>query len=130
MRPGDVLAVLIIPAVSAEPMKTMAALLDDPSPIHYDAAVVRALGLGDQPLNQGPMNLGYLARVACAAAGGGARSLHRIRVRYLDSVFAGERVECSATVAALNPDAGTVDLELRASADGRPVLSGTATISR
>jgi len=128
MKPGDVLEPLVIEAVDTEPMKTMAALLGDPTPIHYDAEVVRALGLGDAPINQGPMNIGYLVELACRA-GGGPQALRRIAVRLHGSVFAGDRVECTATVAAVDEAAGTAELELRATAGGRDVLSGSATIA-
>ena len=128
MRPGDVLEPLVIEAVSPEPMKTMAALLDDPSPIHYDAEVVRELGLGDAPINQGPMNIGYLVELACRV-GGGPQALRRIAVRLGGSVFAGDRVECTATVVAVDEASGEVQLELRGTSGGRDVLRGAATIA-
>jgi acyl dehydratase len=128
LRPGDTLPPLVVEAVSREPMKTMAALLDDPSPIHYDAELVRELGLGQEPINQGCMNLGYLVEMLCRGAGGPA-ALRRIRVRYLGSIYAGERVECTATVTAVDTASGDVDLALGATADGRPVLTGAATIA-
>jgi acyl dehydratase len=106
----------------------MAALLDDPSPIHYDVEVVRSLGLGDAPINQGPMNIGYLVELVCRV-GGGPAALRRIAVRLQGSVFAGERVECTATVVSVDAESGLAELDLRATADGRDVLSGTATIA-
>lgn len=126
MKVGDRLAPLLVD-VSAEPMKTMAAILDDPTPIHYDAGAVRALGLGDAPVNQGPMNIGYLVELLCRRAGGAA-AVRRVRVRLLDNVFAGDRVECTARVVAIDNDSGEVALELAASASGRPVLTGEATV--
>ena len=42
-----------VPSVSAEKMKTMAALLSEPRLIHWDVATVRALGMGERPINQG-----------------------------------------------------------------------------
>jgi len=86
------------------------------------------LGLGDAPINQGPMNIGYLVELACRA-GGGPQALRRIAVRLHGSVFAGDRVECTATVAAVDEPAGGAELELRATAGGRDVLSGSATIA-
>lgn len=127
MKTGDELAPLVIDPVSPEPMKTMAALLRDPSPIHFDAEVVRGLGLGERPINQGPMNIAYLIELAARNAGG-PRALRRIRVRLLGNVFAGDRVECRGQVTGV--DEHEIHLELTATVGERPVASGQATLSR
>ncbi len=127
LQPGHELPPYVVESVSPEPMKTMAAILDDPNPIHFDADSVRALGLGDRPINQGPSNLGYLMEMLVGFAGTPER-VRRVRVRFLGNVFAGERVECTGSVAAVDPAAGTAQLEVEAHADGRPVLSGTAMV--
>ena len=97
LQPGQALPPHVIESVSPEPMKTMAAILDDPNPIHYDEASVRALGLGERPINQGPSNLGYLMEMLVGFAGSAER-VRRVRVRFLGNVFAGQRVECSGSV--------------------------------
>lgn len=127
LQPGQALEPHVIESVSPEPMKTMAAILDDPNPIHYDTASVRALGLGERPINQGPSNLGYLMEMLVEFAGSAER-LRRVRVRFLGNVFAGERVECKGSVTSVDAAAGTAELAVDASADGRPVLSGIAVI--
>ena len=127
LQPGQALEPHVIESVSPEPMKTMAAILDDPNPIHYDAASVRALGLGERPINQGPSNLGYLMEMLVEFAGSAER-VRRVRVRFLGNVFAGERVECNGSVTSVDAAAGTAELAVEASADGRPVLSGIAVI--
>jgi acyl dehydratase len=127
MQPGDIAARLVVDPVPASSMKTMAALLNDPVPIHWDAALVKELGLGDRPINQGPINAGYLVELASKAAGG-PDGIRAISVRFHDNVFAGDRVECEATVRAADPAGGTVELELSATASGRVVMSGKATI--
>jgi acyl dehydratase len=127
LQPGQALPPHVIESVSPEPMKTMAAILDDPNPIHYDEASVRALGLGERPINQGPSNLGYLMEMLVGFAGSAER-VRRVRVRFLGNVFAGERVECSGSVTSVDAAAGTAELAVEASADGRPVLSGIALI--
>ena len=127
LQPGQALEPHVIESVSPEPMKTMAAILDDPNPIHYDTASVRALGLGERPINQGPSNLGYLMEMLVEFAGSAER-LRRVRVRFLGNVFAGERVECKGSVTSVDAAAGTAELAVEASADGRPVLSGIAVI--
>jgi acyl dehydratase len=125
---GDELAPVIVESVDPQRMKTMAALLDDPNPIHYDVAVVRSLGYGDAPINQGPIHMAFLQNVALNAAGPGG--LRRFSCRFMGNVFAGERVECTGTVVAVDDDAGTAELDLVATAGDRQVLGGTAIIAQ
>jgi len=119
-----------IPSVSAEKMKTMAALLSDPTPIHWDVATLRALGMGDRPVNQGPLNMGYVMNAVTAWAGG-PRSLRRLRVRFLGTVLAGQHLRVRGTVTALREEDGVrladcdVVLEVEG---GDPAVSGTATV--
>ena len=125
---GQALEPYVVESVSPEPMKTMAAILQDPNPIHYDARSVRSLGLGDRPVNQGPSNLGYLIEMVVRFAGS-PEALLSIRARFLGNVFAGERVECTGTVTAVDPGSGVAHIDLGAVSDGRPVLSGSATVA-
>jgi len=119
-----------VPAVSAEKMKTMAALLSDPTPIHWDPAAVAALGLGDRPINQGPLNMGYLMNLLCRWAGGHDR-LRRLRVRFTGNVFAGDHLIASGVVTAIRREGderlADCDVSLRV-AGGGTVVAGTATV--
>ena len=124
---GDELPRLVIESVDAEKMKTMAALLGDSNPIHWDVATVRELGMGDQPVNQGPNNLGYVMNMLGGWAGGAER-IQKIRVRFLDNVFAGDCLEAGGTVIAISDD-GTVECDVWLARDGtHPVLAGTASL--
>jgi acyl dehydratase len=125
---GDNLTALVVDNVDPGRMKTMAMLLEDPNPIHWDTSVIRALGLGDQPINQGPINLGYLMEMVVRNLAGGAASLKRFRVRFVGNVVAGQRVECAGQVTAVDTAAGTAELSLNATADGEPALIGDATV--
>ncbi len=120
-----------IPARSFEaepgPMKTMAVLLRDPNPIHWDTEVTAALGLGDRPVNQGPINMSYLLEAVIGAAGAADR-VRRFQVRFLGNVFAGERVECGGVVSAVDTEAGIATIELEATVGDRPVLGGVAEV--
>jgi acyl dehydratase len=127
VRPGLELEPLVVESVDVEKMKTMAALLQDPNPIHYDVDLVRHLKMGDAPVNQGPINLAFLMEAVSRFAGG-PENLKAIRLRFLGNVFGGERVECTGTVTAVDAEAGTAELEVAATSDGRPVLGGTATV--
>jgi acyl dehydratase len=116
-----------------EKMKTTAALLQDPNPIHFDVRAVQALGLGDRPVNQGPLNMGYVMNML-AAFTGSHDCLRRFRVRFLANVAAGDRVRATGVVTALRASEGLsgylaecdVDLSI---VGGRAVLRGTATVA-
>ena len=118
---------LIIESIDAEKMKTMAALLADSNPIHWDVDTVKELGMGDQPVNQGPNNLGYVMNMLGDWAGGAER-IQQIRVRFMDKVFSGDRLEAGGTVTAVGDD-GAVECDIWLARDGtHPVLAGTATL--
>jgi acyl dehydratase len=127
---GAALKSFRIESVSPEGMKAWAVFLHDPNPIHLDPAVVKAKGLGERVINQGPANLAYLINMLRAAVPGGL--IESLEVRYVDNVFAGDAVEAGGTVTTVSGDNGrqklVCDVWLRA--DGRgPVLTGSATIS-
>jgi acyl dehydratase len=127
---GDELPRRVIESVSAEKMKTMAALLGDPNTIHWDADDVRRLGLGDRPVNQGPNNMGYVIDMLTDWAGGPV-SFRRMKVRFSGNVFAGDRLVAGGKVTAVRPGPGgrLVDCDVWLARDGtEPVLAGTATV--
>jgi len=113
--------------VSPEKMKTMAALLRDPNPIHWDAGVVRELGLGDRPVNQGPINMSFLVNML-AWWTGDPGALRELVIRYQDNVVAGDVVRCAASVE--SEEDGLIRCNVTASVGARPVITGTATVSR
>jgi len=130
MQAGDELEPLVIESVPTEAMKTVAALLHDPNPIHFDVETVKALGMGDRPVNQGPNNMGYLVAMLGRAAGGRER-IRRLRVRFLGNVFAGDRVVARGRVESVEERDGQrvadVEVWLERGDDDR-VMAGTATI--
>jgi acyl dehydratase len=125
---GQELPPLVVEAVDPEKMKIMAALLRDPNPIHFDRHRVRALGLGDREVNQGPTNMSYLLNMVTRWSGG-VSTLKSADVRLLGNVFASDRVECTGTIVAVDAQAGLVTLEVQASVDGRPVLQGSVVVT-
>ena len=120
-----------IERVDAEKMKTMAALLRDPNPIHFDVEAVRALGMGDRVINQGPNNVGYVLNMLLAWLGDPA-GIRSVQVRFRGNVFAGDRLEAGGTVTALEERDGqrvaTCEVWLDRD-DGARVLSGTAEVA-
>jgi 3-hydroxybutyryl-CoA dehydratase len=127
---GDTLRPFRIASVSPEGMKAWAKFLHDPNPIHLDPAVVKAKGLGDRVINQGPANLAYLINMLQGAVPNGL--IESLEVRYVDNVFGGEAVEAGGTVKDLSEDGSkrrvSCEVWLRAEARGA-VLTGTAILA-
>lgn len=114
--------------VGPEPMKTVAALLRDPNPIHWDVTAVTAAGLGDKPINQGPVNLAYLMNMLIAWLGDPA-CVRTVRVRFRANVYAGDTVRALGAVTALDPDDDRLaECEIRLERDGDVVVAGTAVV--
>jgi acyl dehydratase len=117
----------VIESVDPGRIKTVAAVLQDPTPVHLDPAMARARGIGDSLSTQGALNMTWFVEAAVRFAGGADR-LVSFKVRFLDNVLAGERFECTGTITAVDADAARAELELVATANGRSVLGGTAVI--
>ena len=113
--------------VSAEKMKTMAAILQDPNPIHWDVESVRQLGMGDRPVNQGPINMSFLVNTITAWTGDPG-ALRELVIRYQANVFAGDTVRCEATVE--SEAEGLTRLSLSETVGGTPVIAGSAVVRR
>jgi acyl dehydratase len=116
--------------VDAEKMKVMAALLADPTPIHFDIRALAALGMDERPVNQGPLNMGYLQTMLARWVGGRDRLLD-FRVRFQGNVLAGDTVRGTGRVTALRDDArgrvATCEVALEV-LGGDVVLSGDAEV--
>ena len=129
---GDPVPPLRIDAVQRGHVTTMAVLLRDPNPIHFDTAVVRELGMGTAEVNQGPTNVGYIASALMAWASTGPSAVRRLTVRLAGNVFVGDAVTAGGTVTAVTPaeDGGTqatCEVWLRRDA-GADLVVGTAEV--
>ena len=122
---GDALPPFTIESVSPEAMQQWAIFLADPNPIHLDVEVVKAKGLGDRVINQGPANVAYMMNMLMRAFPGGR--IKTMDSRFLDNVYGGDRATVTGTIAAIDGNsvtcAFTLDIEGRGT-----VNSGTATI--
>jgi acyl dehydratase len=130
MKVGQVIPEWTVESVSDEKMKTMALLLRDPNPIHWDIEAVRDLGMGDQPINQGPTNEAYVINMLVHWLGDPSR-LRAIRVRFIGNVFAGDRVVAGGEVTGLRSDDGlqVADCDVWLDRDdGSRLLAGTAVV--
>jgi acyl dehydratase len=122
---GAPLPEFVIESVSADAMKDWAVFLADPNPIHLDAEVVRAKGLGDKVINQGPANVAYLINMLMRAFPAGR--IVQMESRFLDNVYAGDRVTAGGTITEMGAAEARCDIWLRAEGRG-VILSGTATV--
>ena len=117
--------------VRAAAMKTMAVLLRDPNPIHFDRDVVAALGLGDRVINQGPTNMAYVVDMLVTWAGDPAR-IRALKVRFLDNVRGGDRVVAGGVVRSVAGDGRHQVAECDVWLDvvgGPRALAGSATVA-
>ena len=128
---GDAIPDWVMDSVSAERMCTMAAILRDPNPLHWDRNAVAALPmeLGRRTINQGPLGLGYMVNMLHAWAGAG--SIRRIIMRFPQVVLDGECVVAKGIVTALRTEQeqqlADCNIWLQHS-DRGVLLEGTATI--
>ena len=68
---GDAVPDWLMESVRPERMRTMAAILRDPNPVHWDREAVAKLGFGHRTINQGPLGLSYMVNMLHAWAGPG-----------------------------------------------------------
>ncbi|MCH7789808.1 MAG: hypothetical protein IH940_10250 [Acidobacteria bacterium] len=97
---GDRIPPFDIERVSPERMKTVAAILRDPTPLHWDAELTREMGFDGRLLNQSPINLGYVINMLIAWAG--PTSLRRVRAEFPEPVFDGNAVSAGGRVIAVD----------------------------
>jgi 3-hydroxybutyryl-CoA dehydratase len=122
---GDTLPPFVIESVSPEAMKQWAVFLADPNPIHLDVEVVKAKGLGDRVINQGPINVAYMMNMLMAAFPGA--KIEAMDSRFLDNVYGGDKAVASGTITAI--EGNRISCEFTLDVEGRgTVNSGTATI--
>jgi acyl dehydratase len=104
-------------------MRTMAALLRDPYPVHWDRDGNSAIGLPGRVINQGPLNLGYLVNMLLEWAG--PSSIRRLTVSFGRPVLDGDAVVARGDVR----EVVEVDGETRAVCDVRLVRGDEVVVS-
>lgn len=101
---GDDIPEWTMAEVDPDRMKTMAAILRDPYPVHWDRDANEALGLGGRVINQGPLNLSYIANMLMAWAG--PMCVRRLTVSFGRPVLDGDRVTAKGRVDAVGDGDG------------------------
>ena len=127
---GDTIPEWVMESVRRERMRTMAAILRDPNPVHWDPRVVEKLGYGDHTINQGPLGLSYMVNMLHAWTG--PESIRRIVMRFPLVVLDGDRIVAQGRVTAVREHNGEpvadCDIWLHRAGSDHP-LEGTATVA-
>ena len=114
-----------MPSVDAARMRTMAAILRDPYPVHWDRCANERIGFGGRVINQGPLNLGYVANMLMAWAGDDA--IRRLTVSFGPPVLDEDHVVATGTVREVV--GGVALCEVRLSRGDEPLVTGTAHVT-
>ncbi len=126
---GDEIPPWDMPNVTAERMRTMAAILRDPNPVHWDRRTVAKLGFGERTINQGPLGLSYMVNMLHAWTG--PDSIRRIFMRFPLVILDGEHVTACGRVTAIRNENGErladCDIWLEREGSENP-LEGHATV--
>lgn len=113
---GQVLPSFVVTRVDPEAMKQWAVFLEDPNPIHLDVAAVRAKGLGDRVINQGPINVAYMMNALLLAFPGSR--IKSMNTRFLDNVYGEEKVIATPRIEAVAAGQITCSISLESDEHG------------
>ena len=121
----------VMESVSAPRMATMAAILRDPNPLHWDRDAVDkgGWGLGRRTINQGPLDLSYMINMLHCWSG--ENSIRHIKMTFpMPLVVDGDRVVAKGVVTAVNQDkeGQLAECHIWLDRDGTTLLDGTARV--
>ncbi|MBT4519501.1 MAG: protein dehydratase [Halieaceae bacterium] len=127
---GDEIPQWVMESVSAQRMCTMAAILRDPNPLHWDRDKVdSALGIGKRTINQGPLGLSYMINMLHLWAG--ENCIRKIFMNFpMPLVLDGDRVVAKGEVTSVkDEDQGQLlECHIWLEGDLGTLLDGTATV--
>ncbi|MDG2300795.1 MAG: MaoC/PaaZ C-terminal domain-containing protein [Acidimicrobiales bacterium] len=126
---GNEIPSLDIPSVDPQRMKTMAALLRDPYPIHWDAEGNEQMGIKGKVVNQGPLNLSYVVNMLMNWQG--QDCIRRLTVRFTGWVLGGDTLTAHGTVISVDNanDELLAKCEVWLERDGERLLEGEAVVA-
>lgn len=128
-RVGDRIPGWTMEVVSDARMRTVAAILRDPNPVHWDRASTARLGLGDRVVNQSPISLSYIQNMLMECWG--PTCIKRLRVRFPGVVFEGDRMKAGGVVRSteVGGHPGALECEVWLEhEDGTRAIEGTAIV--
>jgi acyl dehydratase len=121
---GSALPPFVVDEVSPQAMQQWAGFLADPNPIHLDPAAVKAKGLGDRVINQGPANVAYMMNMLMRAFPAGR--IVSMDSRFLGNVCGGDRAVVNGKVTAI--DGNRFSCELMLEIEGRGAVNSATAI--
>ena len=126
---GDSIPAWTMDHVDPARMRTMAAILRDPYPVHWDRAANAAFGPEGRVINQGPLNLSYIVNMLLDWAG--PSCVRRLTVAFGRPVLDGEHVVAGGTVTAveMHGDERWALCDVWLDRQGEHVVTGTAVIA-
>jgi acyl dehydratase len=101
---GDKIPDWVMESVSAARMRTMAAILRDPNPVHWDRDTNEKIGFGRRTINQGPLGLSYMVNMLHAWAGPGC--LKRLYMTFPLVVLDEDHITAQGVVTAVREENG------------------------
>lgn len=125
---GDELEPRVVEDVRGDDMRLLAAILEDPYPVHFDERAAANQGYPGL-LNQGPANCSYLLQSVVRKLESPS-DLYGMDLRFHDMVFEGETVTARATVeeTRIEDGEGIVDFAVALEKeDGTVAVDGTLT---
>ena len=126
---GDKIPDWLMESVSPARMRTMAAILRDPNPVHWDRETNARIGFGRRTINQGPLGLSYMVNMLHAWAGPGC--VTRLYMTFPLAVLDGDRITAQGVVTAVREGGGErfADCDVwRAREGSEHPLQGRATV--
>jgi acyl dehydratase len=128
---GDSIPEWVMDSVSPERMCTMAAILRDPNPLHWDRDAVDSLplGLGKRTINQGPLGLSYMVNMLHTWMG--PECIRRLIMRFPQVVLDGDQVIARGEITDLRQQDGVnlADCKVWLEHDDRGILlEGSAVV--
>ncbi len=106
---GDDIPEWDMPSVTRERMRTMAAILRDPNPVHWDPRSTERWGFKDKTINQGPLGLSYMVNMLHDWAG--PTSIKRFIMTFPKAVLSEDHVIARGKVTGLREEDGTTIAE-------------------
>ena len=128
---GDKIPDWVMERVQPERMRTMAAILRDPNPVHWDRESVDKLGfgIGKRTINQGPLGLSYMLNMLHDWAG--PTSVRRVYMTFPQLVLDDYHVTAQGEVTGVREENGETladcDIWLYQEENGK-LLVGTAIV--
>ncbi len=130
VKVGDKIPQWEMKSVSAKRMATMAAILRDPCPFHWDRDVVdKTFGIGKRTVNQGLIGIGYMINMLHSWSG--ENSVKGIKMGFpVPLVLDDDHVIAKGEIMAVKPEGQgqLAECNIWLEKEGEKLLDGTASV--